>query len=675
MGLKEVCIRGFKTFAFETKLFLVRGIVAVVGPNGCGKTNLADAIRWALGVLSAKALRADEMLDVIFKAAPGVAAAERAEVTLTFNNTDRGLPVDSDEVSISRRLSRQGRSECFINGTSCTLHEIRTLFANTGLGRGGYAIVEQGRIDALVNADPQTRRLAFDDAAGIAGFKVRKREALTQLESARCDQAVLRARIREASREIDAMEEKAERAAHYQRLRDELRERKVSLAYYEYRQAGGVLGDIRRRLASVEADRASLAAEAGGIRRDTARVEEERRGRESHFDELQRRLHDLEREAQDLDQAVSAVRFRAVPVEPPAGDPASSGGLLGMLALTRTALAQAEAACAAAKEVLVRFEAEVTGIESRCLEREQLLRQCEEERRALAFLREREQALRKDEEGGLERERTLERELHNLRLREQEHALRLEHMAQTSLSECGVNLSEDHAAYAVPEGFDAATIRSEIARLSEALSALGDVNPAAAAEMEEKKAKLHSLTVQEQDLAKARSQLEALIRKLDTRCREQFSQTFETIRAHFNATFRKLFGGGSANLVLEDGVDVLEAGVEVVAKPPHKDFATLRSLSGGEKSLTALALVVALFKARRAPLCLLDEADAPLDEANAAKFAALLRELASDTPVIVITHNKATMTATDVLYGVSMNPPGVSRIVSVMLERPPVVSA
>jgi chromosome segregation protein len=171
MYLKSLELFGFKSFAPKTKLEFHRGVTAVVGPNGCGKSNVLDAIRWVLGEQSAKALRGGEMADVIFNGTDSRSAVGMAEVSMTFSECEEQLGLDWHEVTITRRIFRDGGSEYLLNKTPCRLKDIHQLFMDTGIGRSAYSIMEQGKIDMILSSRPEDRRAIFEEAAGITKYK------------------------------------------------------------------------------------------------------------------------------------------------------------------------------------------------------------------------------------------------------------------------------------------------------------------------------------------------------------------------------------------------------------------------------------------------------------------------------------------------------------------------
>jgi chromosome segregation protein len=197
---------------------------------------------------------------------------------------------------------------------------------------------------------------------------------------------------------------------------------------------------------------------------------------------------------------------------------------------------------------------------------------------------------------------------------------------------------------------------------------MGSVNTDALEDLEELEGRFEHLENQRRDLAEAKATLEEIVRRIDAESQRLFSVSFNTIQAHFKDMFRKLFGGGEGDIILEDPDDVLDCAIDIVARPPGKELRSLSLLSGGEKTLTAVALVMAIFKSNPSPFCVLDEVDAALDDANIERFTSLLVEFTQTTQFIMITHRKRTMTVANVIYGVTMEQPGVSKRISVKFE-------
>jgi len=227
--------------------------------------------------------------------------------------------------------------------------------------------------------------------------------------------------------------------------------------------------------------------------------------------------------------------------------------------------------------------------------------------------------------------------------------------------------------YPVPD--DIAGTQNEVRDLKRQIAILGEVNLGAIEEYERVKERYEFLNAQKNDLIEAKTTLYQVIREMDDEMGKRFKSTFDQIRGHFGHVFSKLFGGGRADLLMLDPDRVLETGIDIVAQPPGKKLQNLQLLSGGERALTAMALLFAILQVKPVPFCVLDEVEAALDEANVARFAQYLREFSEETQFIVVTHRKGTMEEADVLYGVTMEEGGVSKLVSVRLEDEEAVSA
>src|SRR5262247_4885335 len=223
MFLHKLELQGFKSFVDKTELSFGEGITGVIGPNGCGKTNVSDAIRWVMGEQSAKQLRGDSMEDVIFNGAPSRKPLGMAEVHLTFKN-DRGiLPTEFSEVTISRRVFRSGLSEYFLNKTPCRLRDIRDLFFDTGMGSHAYSVIERAMVDNILSDNTGHRRFLFEEASGITKYKQRKKEALAKLEATEGDLTRLNDIVFEIERELRSLARQVAKARRHQRLHDEIR--------------------------------------------------------------------------------------------------------------------------------------------------------------------------------------------------------------------------------------------------------------------------------------------------------------------------------------------------------------------------------------------------------------------------------------------------------------------
>ena len=266
MRLKKLILHGFKSFADRTEFVFDRPITGIVGPNGCGKSNVVDGFKWVLGEQSAKSLRGDAMMDVIFNGSSARKPAGMAEVTLVFENPQaldgkRAINLDTDEVSVGRRLFRDGTSEYQINNSTARLKDVRELFLDTGIGVDAYSVIEQGRVAAMLDANPEERRLIFEEAAGISKFKARKKESQRKLE--KVDQNLLRVSdiVDEVDKRLRSVKIQASKARTFQEYSTKLAELRLGHSLQEFhthsqaqKELEGSLEEARFRLDDVTGD-------------------------------------------------------------------------------------------------------------------------------------------------------------------------------------------------------------------------------------------------------------------------------------------------------------------------------------------------------------------------------------------------------------------------------------
>ncbi|MBD3182231.1 AAA family ATPase, partial [Candidatus Poribacteria bacterium] len=248
MNFRKLEVTGFKSFADKIEVIFEPGITAIVGPNGCGKSNICDAIKWVLGEQSSKSLRCDKMESVIFNGTENRRALGMAQVYLNIESPDDSLSTDYTEVQIGRRLFRSGESEYYINRNRCLLKDIQEMFMDTGLGVNSYSIMEQGHIDMILNSSPQERRLILEEAAGITKFKHRKRESLKKLEAT--EQNLLRVNdiLVELEQQVSSLRRQASKARRYQDYHTELKELDTKLGSYRYNKLLSNLQEAKKKI-------------------------------------------------------------------------------------------------------------------------------------------------------------------------------------------------------------------------------------------------------------------------------------------------------------------------------------------------------------------------------------------------------------------------------------------
>ena len=903
--LKRVELLGFKSFPERTIVDFSAGISAVVGPNGCGKSNVVDAIRWALGEQNPRALRAERMEDVIFGGTEDRSRVGVAEVTLVLENDDQSLPIDVTEVELRRRLYRSGESEYLVNRQPVLLRDLRELFLDTGVGKNAYSVMEQGRIDLLLSAKPEERRPVFEEAAGIARYGARGVEAERKLQQTRRNMSQIEAIIAEVKRSRDVLADQVERANQYRSLQERVFGAERDLELIRLRELETRHSAIRRDLAKAQARHEELRAERsraleavqhgerhirtmeaevvelkrqlygvdltrgntrermattreriGEIERSVAGYRDRDRGvvakiaelellRDSRRSALQattirlEELHDahtrattaigdieqrMRRNDEAVEQAGSAVRdgdqrleelrarlrditdnivasldsrLQAVGYSPEARAAAEQNiaRLLRELAVTLTpdaggaedaarrlelarrqvqelegliqsygqlasafiddflsprgivtrkrrldeelgttmvriaaARGRAEAGRRANHELADQLEQLRRQIRDLQVERarnhtrkESLSAECERIDREVAEQQGRRRELANDERGAAQAVAAITAALEDLksqqaRLEQEDRALR-ERLAELDAALRGAadqqvnhrqsvqkldeklerstdgvgklqlrnaevateirtvlrNFQETHAQdlsqyeLDITQTESRGELRATLARLREQVRRIGQVNLMAPEQFREVDERYQFLRGQLQDLESASRDLEQVTDQIRSESSALFLKSFHDIRAAFQTMFRRLFGGGRTELKLTDPDDVLGSGIEFYAQPPGKKLENIALLSGGERALTAVALLFALYRVRPSPFCILDEIDAALDDENVGRLVELLTEFSVQTQFLVITHNKRTAAGAGHLYGITMEEQGVSRLVTLRL--------
>ncbi|HED65970.1 MAG TPA: chromosome segregation protein SMC [Planctomycetes bacterium] len=501
----------------------------------------------------------------------------------------------------------------------------------------GVAVREE--LDALAGELEAARARRADGAEKLARCGEQVRECSAERSSLAGALDAVRARINELVRAVEFSERECEGLAHE---RDG-----VAAELEQWRERLGELevthSREEKRLGELEEERKALEAVRGQRARDEGQARAELSGLRERLEFLSRRRTDLARQVEELGQEMERVRERSK----------------RHLEDADRGQAEAESLAATRDEHLAR--------RGELEERLQTLRAAEAKgREGLEELRRRADAITQDLEAALERVSRTGLDSQRVELAREELARRAEEDFGSSAAEL-LEGFEPEEELADPERLS--ELERRVAELKRTLDRLGPVNLEAVEELEEVSGRLEFLTTQKGDLDEARRSLEATIRRLDEESERRFVEAFDAIRAEFRVLFRQLFGGGKADVSLQEGVSVLEAGIEIIARPPGRESLPISLLSGGQRTLTALALLFAVFRTNSSPFCILDEVDAALDEANIGRFLSMVQSSLGETQYIIVTHNKGTMAACQVLYGVTMAVKGVSHVVSVELDQ------
>ncbi|OGB89332.1 hypothetical protein A2625_04105 [candidate division WOR-1 bacterium RIFCSPHIGHO2_01_FULL_53_15] len=728
MFLKSLSLRGFKTFADATEIEFgpEARITAIVGPNGCGKSNLLDAIRWVLGEDNARDLRVAALADIIFSGTDRRKPLSLAEVGLLFDNSTAKFNVPFTEVGLRRRTFREGESEFFINKNLCRLKDIKDLLLDTGLGEGAYSIITQGQVDAILSSKGEERRAVFEAAAGINKYKTRKLNAEKKLIAA--EQNILRINDLkiEVGERLITLEEQARRAREYLALQAEIKEIEIGLSK---KLIGGLLEKKARLEAELAAAREASRQKVETEKKDETELlgrKETLRQKELELDELAVKLDSEKDRRRDLElnrrfvageieraekqQELLAAKKgelqkkigelkqkEAAETPPPVFLQELYAQMKNSVELFASILAffGAAAPFSHADQKLseaVDFKLELLETETKRLAEEieragfslqahraQLenlaaadnknkpaldetiaARRAERDelRRAIVGLEEKRRAEDRDERSAEGRITQLEIALAKL---EGE----MTGLSEKLFNEYNLTLAEIEALPQTAAG--AGRARAELDEKKSRLRALEPVNLLAIEEFDRSRERLTFIEVQLADLNSARDNLRALISELDARAEENFLKTMARLSVVFSETFARLFAGGEAKIELSAGAPALSAEIEISVRPLGRRWLPLSQLSGGERSLSASAILFSLMKIRPAPFCFLDEVDAALDEANIGRFTEMLKDFAAAAQILIITHNKRTMAAADNIYGITMEEPGVSKVISMKL--------
>ncbi len=451
-------------------------------------------------------------------------------------------------------------------------------------------------------------------------------------------------------------------------LRHVLAQRRQQLASLEQENAVN-----RSEMAAIDSDLARLAADRTAVQHRLAENEQAAREIEQLIRRQEADVHEAQAELDARDQELTAARIELAKAD---GQLAGLRQRLGSLRAelderlrvqreTREqmdAAAQQERACQ--REIL----AASSQLATLYLTKDRITREVAVLADRREGLRSQRQSLASESQSARETLQELQSELHQRELEAADMRRQLTSLVDRIREDYELDLTERYEGYTPEATLDRDAVQHEVQELRRKIAGLGNVNMEALAELEELETRATTLRAQLNDLNQSKATLDEIIRKINQDSQRMFMETLDAVRGHFGELFRKLFGGGRADILLENETDVLESGIEIVARPPGKELRSLSLLSGGEKTLTTVALLMAVFRSKPTPFCVLDEVDAALDEANIDRYATLLRDFSRDAQFIMITHSKRSMTCADVLYGVTMQESGVSKRVSVRFE-------
>ena len=801
MRLKHISLSGFKSFVDPTRIPFPSDMSAVVGPNGCGKSNIIDAVRWVLGEGSAKNLRGDSMSDVIFNGSVARPASSRASVELVFDNSSGRLGGEYSsysEISVKRQVDHEGLSSYYLNGSSCRRKDITDIFLGTGLGPRSYAVIEQEMATKLISSKPEELRSHIEEVAGISVYKERRKETESRIKKTKenldrvndlkkeIDRNLLKLKqqiksaekydlakqnlkkfrsLKLASNWLASSEKVKEMELNQKRQEIEIQKKisekeKINTQIEETRNnqsnlllqiekmqesfysSGAEISKSEQELISleekvvltnneIESINQKIIALNSNINSEKNAIEQIRTSLEKETNALEEAKNDFEKlqissspeefldkllndignlivkiknlsESANFDNELREVLSDSTNIQSGLSrykaefkniSDAEKGALnekrekytkaIQEVANKNLEISKLEGAIHSKQKEIETFQSKTKELSE---SRESLMipiNEIKEEIKPLLDKRSGNQneltALRNNFERTNEEIRMLEKNLNIGEVKIEE----LKSLSNSSvvekqkfLTEAEILQKQIQSEYGElqtvldklePE-FDLAFIENEIERFNKQIESIGPINLAAKEEFKIEEERNQEIESQLNELNKAIETLQSAIKKIDQESRTKFQDTLDSVNSEIAKLFPKLFGGGHAKLELT-GEDVLESGVVLKAMPPGKKNVSVSQLSGGEKAMSAIAMVFSFFSLNPSPFCILDEIDAPLDDLNTFRYISMVEEMSKKIQFIYITHNKISMEKSKHLMGITMEEAGVSRLVSVDVEE------
>tara|TARA_B100000989_G_scaffold185999_1_gene139957 strand:+ start:15540 stop:17936 length:2397 start_codon:yes stop_codon:yes gene_type:complete len=798
MEFKKIQLNGFKSFADKTELFIEKGLTGIVGPNGCGKSNIVEALRWCMGETSAKSMRGSGMEDVIFSGTSNKPSKNIAEVILNLFNDGLESPHQYKEIpniEIKRKIEKDKGSKFSINGREVRAKDAQMFFADLSTGAHSPSLISQGRIGSIVTAKPNDRRAILEEAAGISGLHARRHEAEIRLGAAENNLKRADELRKQQEKQLANLQKQAEEANKYKTISEDIKKIEAGLYFLKLRDLDNEIklekeinkdsdsefdkinykinnlkneikdelkkidpikqknfensSKIQRlnlELKSLDEENIRIYKEIENLKENLKIVNEdqdreksviidansnEKRLKEEKKEliEIDSKYYETEKQS-NLDLNNSNLKLKQE-IEKIKQQVQEGKNIEAIITLDNFKNIIEEYANSYSKNRNIKNESikrteRINNIEKEISSWRNLLSNSEKTIKQFLIRKDRTiEELKKLEnkpKGQAEKKGQL---TENLRLTEIEKSndqkiidesesnVTIKNKILNDISENSIEIRERKASStATIDGLNKRRsdllerIENELnlnednilqfsnlekdkeppdsVEQEELLDArkrdrdkLGAVNLRADEETDKYKTEIKKMEKERTDLVTAIIKLKESINELNQKGRERLLLAFEKVNRKFNEVYTKLFNGGSAKLELINSDDPLDAGLEMLVSPPGKRLQSITLLSGGEQALTALSLIFAVFLTNPAPICVLDEVDAPLDDANVTRFCNLLDELVkiTKTKFIIVTHHALTMSKMNRLYGVTMPEKGISQLVAVDLEKAEIMVA
>lgn len=762
MYLKNIYLRGFKSFGTKSSLIFEQGISIIVGPNGSGKSNIVDAISWVLGEQSPKSLRSTSMGDVIFKSKNEELAI--AEVSLVFDNTDRVLPVEFAEVKFTRRVYIKGGSEYFINSSPCRLTDIQDLIAESGIGKGLYTIISQGQINNVILYKPADRKHIIDEIIGVSRHKIRRDKSRAKLDLVEGDINRVNDLLHEVKRTMDPLAIEAQKSKIFFDLSQEMKNQEVSLfitninnlnrkwdeenrvseknssevietdkkvqiinaqkkefesMFYEEKdnynkledknysfnlldsQLSNIKSMILNQKTSVETiinminfavndisnafnnknipeseNQGVQVVEKKEVEKTIEKINEILKLIDEFFSNAQEWakesfLKDVKRFREIITSELCLIKNMFVSVS---GSPKDTGNEDIKVAILPENKINIEDRLNRLKEIKGYAQSNIANLNLLLKNSIGLLDVSKKIKNEISLKLNREKEASNsgqlklsryfDELNKLSsRKHFLENEIYRSNLKKEQIKEKVKDLSIKIFDE--YNMSVDYIMKNFKPSENVEMCESKVRQLRSELVKYRNVNPNAHMEYEKVKERFEFLDNQKNDLNESRKSLEKLIIELNQKIREYFNEKFNEINENFKYYFKILFPLGEGEILLTD-IDEAgdDFGIDIKADTGNNKSVSLQLLSGGEKALVSIAYLFSIFAVNSSPFYIFDEIDAALDDANLVRFLTLAKIFALGRQIIMITHQKKTMEAADIIYGFTMQSNGVTKIVS-----------
>ncbi len=792
MEFKKIQLNGFKSFAEKTNFLIEDGLTGIVGPNGCGKSNIVESLRWCMGETSAKSMRGSGMEDVIFSGTSNKPSKNIAEVSISLSNENKDGTLqykELDEIHIRRKIEKDKGSKFYINDKEVRAKDAQMFFADLSTGAHSPSIISQGRIGALVTAKPVDRRAVLEEAAGISGLHARRHEAELRLGAAENNLKRADELRRQQEKQLAGLQKQAEEAAKYKLVSEEIKKIEAGLYYLRLRDIENEINlenqinndaesevkkfndkieelekqinsetekvnPVRNKnieniskiqrlnleLKSLDEENERITEEITYVKSSLKTIDDdidreksividansnEKRLKEEKHEliEIDSKYYDTEKQSnEDLDSAKNKLKFEIDKVKELINSQKNDEAItildnckifIEKYADSYSKNQNIKKESVKRNERIKIIEKETESWKNLLINSEKMINQLNERKQKLINKLE---DLEKQPQSQAEKKGQISESLRLAEKEKQENEIIIEetdikisnlNSELNKTKEDTIQIRERKASSgATIEGLkkrkndlldrveselklnennilefsnleknedfpDAVTQEELLDKKKRTREKLGSVNLRADEETEKYESEIKKMEQDRQDLVTAIIKLKESINELNQKGRERLLEAFEKVNRKFNEVYTKLFNGGNAKLELIDSDDPLDAGLELLVSPPGKRLQSITLLSGGEQALTALSLIFAVFLSNPSPICVLDEVDAPLDDANVTRFCNLLSELTkiTSTRFIIVTHHALTMSKMDRLYGITMPEKGVSQLVAVDLQK------